>query len=83
MENSIRARASVIAVTVEALPAQDLLRVVVEDNGTGLKVPPEQVLDPFYTTKRGKKTGLGLSLFRAAAESSRSRIRAASASERT
>jgi sensor histidine kinase regulating citrate/malate metabolism len=74
MENSIRARASVIAVTVEALPAQDLLRIVVEDNGTGLTVPPELVLDPFYTTKRNKKTGLGLSLFRAAAEATGGRL---------
>ena len=33
----------------------------------GLPVAPEQALDPFYTTKEGKKTGLGLSLFRQAA----------------
>ncbi len=30
---------------------------------------PEQALDPFFTTKADKKTGLGLSLFRQAAES--------------
>jgi len=41
---------------------------VIEDNGTGLKVSPEAALNPFYTTKTGKRTGLGLSLFRAAAE---------------
>ena len=29
---------------------------------------PEQALDPFFTTKANKKTGLGLSLFRQAAE---------------
>ena len=29
---------------------------------------PREALDPFYTTKKGKKTGLGLSLFRQAAE---------------
>ena len=29
---------------------------------------PEQALDPFFTTKADKKTGLGLSLFRQAAE---------------
>lgn len=74
IENSIRAQASVIAVTVEALPEQNLLRIVVEDNGTGLKAPPETVLDPFYTTKQGKKTGLGLSLFRAAAEATGGRL---------
>ena len=59
IENSLRAQASAIAVTVEAVPAQDLLRIVVEDNGSGLKVPPETVLDPFYTTKQLGR-GLGL-----------------------
>ena len=68
VENSIRAQATVIAVTLEADPADDRLRIIIEDNGTGLKVPPAQVLDPFYTTKGGKRTGLGLSLFKAAAE---------------
>jgi signal transduction histidine kinase len=74
IENSLRAQATAIAVTVEAIPGQDLLRIVVEDNGTGLKVPAATVLDPFYTTKRGKRTGLGLSLFRAAAEATGGRL---------
>ncbi len=39
-----------------------------EDDGPGLPVEPEQALDPFFTTKRNKTTGLGLSLFRQAAE---------------
>ncbi len=69
VENSIRAQASVISVSVSADSGVDRLRIVIEDNGTGLKVSPEAALDPFYTTKKGKRTGLGLSLFRAAAES--------------
>lgn len=68
MENSIRAEATVISVTIEQDPSKDLLRIVVEDNGPGLGVEPEQALDPFYTTKAGKRTGLGLSLFRGTAE---------------
>jgi len=68
LENAQRARASVIAVTVEIDEAADRLRVVIEDDGTGLKVSPEDATNPFYTTKAGKRTGLGLSLFRAAAE---------------
>ncbi len=68
MENSIRAEATAIKVTVAADPARDLLRIVVEDNGRGLSVPGAVALDPFYTTKSGKRTGLGLSLFREAAE---------------
>jgi signal transduction histidine kinase len=68
VENSIRAQASIVEVTVAADEAADRLRIQIDDNGTGLKVTPEQALDPFYTTKSGKRTGLGLSLFKAAAE---------------
>ena len=74
IENSIRAQASMIAVTIAADVKRDVLRIVIEDNGTGLKVSPEAALDPFYTTKRGKRTGLGLSLFRAAAEQAGGRL---------
>lgn len=46
----------------------DLLTMRIEDDGPGFAEPPEVVLDPFYTTKRGKKTGLGLSLLQATAQ---------------
>jgi hypothetical protein len=64
VENSLRAGAGVVAVGVEEQPDRDLLSISVEDDGPGLDVLPEQALDPFYTTKEGKRTGLGLSLFR-------------------
>lgn len=68
IENSIRAGASIISVGIVENPAADLLEITVEDNGSGLNVPVAEALDPFHTTKDGKRTGLGLSLFRAAAE---------------
>jgi anti-sigma regulatory factor (Ser/Thr protein kinase) len=68
IENSIRADASIISVTIAERPAEDLLEILVEDNGSGFSVSPEDALNPFYTTKNGKRIGLGLSLFRAAAE---------------
>ena len=68
IENSIRAEASLISVTVAENHADDTMQVIIEDNGVGLSVKPEQAMDPFYTTKKGKRTGLGLALFRAAAE---------------
>ncbi len=68
IENSVRAGASVIAVSIAALPESDMLRIAVEDNGPGLEIPYEKATDPFYTTKAGKRTGLGLSLMRGAAE---------------
>jgi hypothetical protein len=64
VENSVRAGSRVVAVAVEEQPDRDLLAISVEDDGPGLAVEPEQALDPFYTTKEGKRTGLGLSLFR-------------------
>jgi hypothetical protein len=68
MENSIRAGASVVSVTVRQDSARNRFRIVVADNGPGLAVPARVAADPFFTTKRGKRTGLGLSLFAAAAE---------------
>jgi hypothetical protein len=64
IENAIRAGAKVIAVAVEEDPDQDLLCIAVEDDGPGLPVPPSTAADPFFTTKEGKKTGLGLSLMK-------------------
>lgn len=74
IENSIRAGASVVAVAVEEIQKDDVLRITIEDNGPGLEVPAEVALDPFYTTKKGKKTGLGLSLLRGAAERAGGRL---------
>jgi hypothetical protein len=68
LENAARAGATRIDVTVEQDAGRDLLAIDVEDDGPGLPVPPERALDPFFTTKERKKTGLGLSLFRLAAE---------------
>jgi len=68
LENSVRADATVVATGLTVDHARDLLELTVDDDGHGLTVAPAQALDPFYTTKTGKKTGLGLSLFKAEAE---------------
>jgi anti-sigma regulatory factor (Ser/Thr protein kinase) len=68
LENSIAAGASTVWIRVVEHPDTNLLEVGVEDDGKGLKVTPEQALDPFYTTKKGKRTGLGLSLLQTSAE---------------
>jgi hypothetical protein len=68
IENSIRAGATVISMAVEEDPDQDRVSISVEDNGSGLDVPEEKAVDPFFTTKEGKKTGLGLSLLKFRAE---------------
>lgn len=68
LENSVRAGAKHVDIKVFIDGATDLLRLTVDDDGHGLTATPEQTLDPFYTTKPGKKTGLGLSLFQAEAQ---------------
>ena len=68
LENAIRATATVIFVTVEADASVDTLRVSLEDNGPGFAVTPDLATNPFFTTKSGKRTGLGLSLLKASAE---------------
>ncbi len=68
VENSVRAGATRIVLTLVEDSRRDRLTIVVEDDGPGLDVDPESAADPFFTTKSGKRTGLGLSLFKAAAE---------------
>ncbi len=67
-ENATRAGATQVTFIIELDKEEKWLSLCIEDNGCGLSVTPEQALDPFYTTKTGKRTGLGLSLFKAAAE---------------
>jgi hypothetical protein len=64
IENALRAGATTIAVSLEQDQPADRMVIRVEDDGPGLEMPQEQALDPFFSTKPGKKTGLGLSLFR-------------------
>jgi hypothetical protein len=68
IENSLHAKSTVVAIDLEIDRHSDLLVVRVEDNGEGIRVPPEQALNPFYTTSKKKKVGLGLSFFKSAAE---------------
>jgi anti-sigma regulatory factor (Ser/Thr protein kinase) len=69
-ENSIRADARTIAITIAKDVKNDLLRVEVVDDGKGMDPDTlAKVRDPFFTTK-GKKTGLGIPLLAQAAEQS-------------
>ena len=67
-ENSTRAGASVVHITVEVDEEKDLLRVLIEDNGCGMsKEQLASVKDPFFTTRTTRKVGLGVPFFREAA----------------
>lgn len=69
IENSIKAKADLVKVTIEENKDQDVLRLVIEDNGVGMdKEFLERVFDPFTTTRTTRKVGLGLPLLKAAAQ---------------
>ena len=68
-ENSVRASATLVEITLDEKPQADLLSVTISDNGSGMT--PEQVknvTDPFYTTRTTRKVGLGVPFFKMAAE---------------
>jgi len=65
VQNSIKASARRISVTLEVLSSQNRLRLTVSDDGCGMS--PEllrQVTDPFVTTRTTRKVGLGLPLLK-------------------
>ena len=67
-ENSIAANARRVTIRVEELVSKDRLVLEIADNGRGMR--PEELsraLDPFFTTKKAKRTGLGLPLLAQAA----------------
>ncbi len=62
-ENSIAAGATLIEIMVDEDRHENLLTVVIQDNGSGLDQETlKKVLDPFFTTKESKKVGLGVSM---------------------
>jgi hypothetical protein len=68
IQNSIAARANLIAIEIEEDKGRDSLMISIRDNGYG--IPREhlsQAVDPFYTTRQTRRVGLGLSLLHQAA----------------
>ena len=69
-ENSTRAGASLVTITVSADTAADRLTVIIVDGGCGMtEEQVAHVTDPFFTTRTTRKVGLGVPFFKYAAES--------------
>jgi hypothetical protein len=67
--NSISAGAKKIMVSIEMSKSRNILSLKITDNGKGMdKKTAEKVIDPFYSTKTGKKVGLGIPLLKGTAE---------------
>lgn len=68
-ENGIAADADLITIRISESPVENLLKIHVIDNGRGIPGEMiEKVTDPFFTTRKTRRVGLGLSLFKEAAE---------------
>ena len=69
VENSIRAEAKNIKIKIVEDLKKDLLILEIEDDGKGMNDEMvKKVFDPFVTTKRGHKVGLGLPFLAQAAK---------------
>ena len=68
VENSIHAGATLIEITICAKVKNDVLMITITDNGCGMTNDVlEHVTDPFFTTRKTRKVGLGIPFFRYAA----------------
>ena len=68
-QNSVRAEASLVYITVEESDKNDFLSITISDNGCGMTPEQvQQVIDPFFTTRTTRKVGLGVPLFKMSAE---------------
>lgn len=69
VQNSISAQATEVQIRVDISTVRDELLIEIEDNGRGMsREMAERALDPFVTTRTTRRVGLGLPLFKAAAE---------------
>ena len=68
-QNSVRAEATLVFITVEESDRDDFLTITIKDNGCGMTEDQvKQVIDPFFTTRTTRKVGLGVPLFKMSAE---------------
>ena len=68
-QNSIAAGASLTRIVVEENTAEKTLLIGIYDNGKGMtEEQVRNVQDPFYTTRTTRKVGMGIPLFKMAAE---------------
>ena len=67
-ENSVKAQAKLITIAIEESKEKDLLTVYIMDDGQGMNEETKaKALDPFFSTKKERRIGLGLSLLKEAA----------------
>lgn len=69
VQNSIRAKATLIEIIVEENKKDDFYVLLIKDNGCGMDVETvKKAADPFFTSRKTRGVGLGLSLLKQKAE---------------
>ncbi len=69
LENSRTAASDLIKLFIDENPEKNYLKIEIIDNGSGISAEKlGNITDPFVTSRTTREVGLGLSLFKAAAE---------------
>ena len=64
VQNSIEAGAGLIMLIIDEDIQKNMVMITVEDNGRGMTQEVlERVVDPYYTSRKTRKVGLGIPLF--------------------
>ena len=72
-ENSVKAGASLTEISIAE--TKDRLTIAIKDDGCGMSEETvKAVVDPFYTTRTTRKVGMGVPLFKMAAEQTGGRL---------
>jgi anti-sigma regulatory factor (Ser/Thr protein kinase) len=70
-QNSVRAKASEIRITIHESVKENIIAISITDNGTGMSSDVlKKATDPFYTSRTTRKVGMGLPLLKMNAEMS-------------
>ncbi len=65
VQNSISANSKNIRIKLKESDKEDIILIEIEDDGKGMDAKTlRNVQDPFYTTKSGKKVGLGIPILK-------------------
>jgi len=75
VQNSLRAEAKCIRISVTDSVSQDLLEITIEDDGYGMDAALlAKVTEPFTTTRTTRQMGMGIPLFQMVAEQTGGRL---------
>lgn len=74
-QNSLKAGATDIYISVNSSVVKNILELVIRDNGKGMiESEVKQVINPFFTTRTKRRIGMGLSLLEQSATQAHGRL---------